>query len=94
MVAGVTGVPRDVPPFVTADGHRAEIVGLNLVGLKRAGFDQARRTAIKRAYRAIYKSGQPLARVLATLRAQAPGPDVREIVEFFESSSRGVITHR
>ncbi|MGD2081617.1 MAG: acyl-ACP--UDP-N-acetylglucosamine O-acyltransferase [Chromatiales bacterium] len=94
MVAGVTGVPRDVPPFVTADGHRAEIVGLNLVGLKRAGFDQERRTAIKRAYRLIYKSGLSLAGALERLRADEGCGEALEIADFFESSRRGVIPHR
>jgi UDP-N-acetylglucosamine acyltransferase len=94
MVAGVSGVPQDVPPFVTVDGHRASIVGLNLVGLRRAGFDQTRRTAIKRAYRIIYKSGVGLADALTQLRSQAPSEDIAQIIQFFESSKRGVVSHR
>ncbi len=94
MVAGVSGVPQDVPPFVTVDGHRATIVGLNLVGLRRAGFDQPRRTAIKRAYRVIYKNGLGLSDALAQLRSQSPGEDTGRIIEFFESSKRGVVAHR
>lgn len=94
MIAGVSGVPRDVPPFVTADGHRAEIVGLNLVGLRRAGFDPQRRAAIKRAYRLIYRSGLPLTSALEALRAGEAGADVLEIADFFDSSTRGVLPHR
>jgi len=94
MVAGVSGVPQDVPPFVTVDGHRASIVGLNLVGLRRAGFDQARRTAIKRAYRVIYKAGLGLSDALAQLNSQSAQADVLQIIEFFASSKRGVVSHR
>jgi UDP-N-acetylglucosamine acyltransferase len=94
MVAGVTGVPRDVPPYVIADGHRAEVVGLNLVGLRRHGFTQAQRNAIKRAYRLIYKSDLRLEEALERLEAEAPTDEVHHIVRFFRASRRGVIPHR
>ncbi len=95
IVAGVSGVPQDVPPYVMADGHRAEIVGLNLIGLRRNGFDQSRRDRIKRAYRLIYKSGIPPSEALERLEAEQPlSEDVRRIVAFFRSSQRGVIPHR
>jgi len=94
MVAGVSGVPRDVPPFVTVDGHRAEILGLNLVGLKRAGFAQERRSAIKRAYRLLYKSGLKPSDALGRLQAEKPNEDVIQIIHFVESSKRGLVSHR
>ena len=62
MVAGVTGVPQDVPPFALADGHRARLVGLNVVGLRRGGFTQAQRSRIKAVYRLVFRSGLRLAR--------------------------------
>ena len=94
MVAGVTGVPQDVPPYVIVDGHRAEIVGLNLVGLRRNGFTQEQRSAIKQAYRLLYKSGLKPADALARLRSVASMPAVAEIVRFVEGSKRGLVGHR
>ncbi len=94
MVAGVSGVPQDVPPYVTVDGHRAEIVGLNLVGLRRNGFDQAQRDTIKRAYRLLYRSGLTPAEALAQLRAADLGAEVAAIVQFIERSKRGLVGHR
>lgn len=94
MVAGVSGVPQDVPPFVLADGHRAEIVGLNIVGLRRNGFSQEQRNAIKRAYRLIYKSGLKLVEVLEHLKTEEPSDPVAHIVRFIERSKRGLIDHR
>jgi UDP-N-acetylglucosamine acyltransferase len=76
------------------DGHRAEILGLNLVGLKRAGFDQERRSAIKRAYRLLYKSGLKPSDALGRLQAQEPNEDVVQIIHFVESSKRGLVSHR
>lgn len=94
MVAGVSGVPQDVPPYVMVDGHRAEIVGLNLVGLRRNGFTQAQRSAIKRAYRVLYRSGRAPADALAELRSAEMTPEVAEIARFVADSKRGLVGHR
>lgn len=94
MIAGVSGVPRDVPPYVLADGHRAEIVGLNVVGLRRNGFSQEQRNAIKRAYRLIYRSGLKLAEALQRLRDEEPTDEVLRIVRFITGTRRGLIDHR
>ena len=94
MIAGVSGVPQDGPPYVIADGHRASIVGLNVVGLWRNGFSQAQRSAIKRAYRILYKSGLGQAEALARLESEQPSEEVLEIVRFVRASRRGVIGHR
>ena len=94
MIAGKSGISQDVPPFVTVDGHRAEIVGLNTVGLRRNGFNQAQRTSIKQAYWTIYKSGLKLTEALEKLRAGDPTEDVQSIIRFVEASSRGLVSHR
>ncbi len=93
MVGGITGVGKDIPPYVTANGQRAEIVGLNVVGLRRNGFDQAQRSAIKRAYRVLYKSGLGQQEALEVLRTEHDSPEVREIVRFTEHSTRGLAAH-
>ncbi|WP_133513120.1 acyl-ACP--UDP-N-acetylglucosamine O-acyltransferase [Candidatus Thiosymbion oneisti] len=92
MIAGVTGVPQDVPPFVIADGHRARIIGLNLVGLRRNGYTQAQRSTIKAVYRVIFRSGLRQAAALAKAERDYPSPQTRQIVRFIESSRRGVIS--
>lgn len=93
MVGGITGVNRDVPPYVTANGQRAVISGLNLVGLRRNGFDQGQRSAIKRAYRLLYKSNLRREEALRRLRDEQDSAEVREIVAFFEATDRGVLGH-
>ena len=57
MVAGNTRVNLDLPPFFMYAGHDARPVGLNVVGLKRAGFSVAQVSQIKKAYRVLYRSG-------------------------------------
>lgn len=94
MIAGVSGVPQDVPPFVMADGHRAEIVGLNLVGLRRNGFTAEQRSAIKHAYRTLYKSGLAREVAIERLREEGASAEVEQILEFVAQSRRGLISHR
>jgi UDP-N-acetylglucosamine acyltransferase len=92
IVAGVTGVAQDVPPFVMADGHRARIVGINTVGLRRAGFDQTQRSRIKAVYRLVLRSGLRLAEALVRAEREYPSPETTRIVRFLESSRRGIIS--
>jgi UDP-N-acetylglucosamine acyltransferase len=94
MIGGLSGVAQDVPPFVIANGQRAQIVGLNSVGLRRCGFDQERRLAIKRAYRTLYESRLKQAEALKLLREQQPTVEVLQLIEFVEQSSRGLISRR
>ena len=88
MVSGLSGVSQDVPPFVTVDGHRADIVGLNVVGLRRAGFDQAARRRIKAAYQLIYRSGLGRDAALERLQADEAPPEIAEIIRFLAADRR------
>jgi len=88
MVSGLSGVSQDVPPFVTVDGHRADIVGLNVVGLRRAGLDQAARRRIKAAYQLIYRSGLSRETAIERLQAEGPTAEVEEIIRFLSADRR------
>ena len=93
MIGGVSGVTQDVPPYVMANGQRPVIMGLNLVGLRRNGFDQSQRRSIKQAYKILYKSGMKLKDALDLLRTEHDTPEVREIVAFIGRSERGLLSH-
>ncbi len=92
MVGGVSGVRQDVPPYAMANGQYARFVGLNLVGLRRAGFSAATRSAIKRAYKTLLLSGLKAPDALQQVRESADSEEVREIVRFFEASQRGIVS--
>ncbi|MCB1175846.1 MAG: acyl-ACP--UDP-N-acetylglucosamine O-acyltransferase [Leptospiraceae bacterium] len=89
MTAGCSKVVQDVPPYSTVDGNPAQWVGLNVVGLKRAGFDPEVRKAIKAAYQAL-TSGRLTRDVLEELKQGNPVAEVQTIIDFYEKSSRGV----
>lgn len=92
MVGGLSGISLDVPPFCLVNGQRAHFIGLNTVGLKRNGFGPEQRSAIKRAYRILFRSGLKQAEALAQLRASSDSPEIQAIVAFVESAGRGLIS--
>lgn len=95
MVAGLAKVVQDVPPYSTVDGNPSTVVGLNSVGMKRAGFSPDVRNAIKHAYKLIYHSGMSTRKALDELEASTDSIEqVKYIIKFFRDSDRGVTDHR
>lgn len=94
MVGGQAHITQDVPPYVTVDGQSSLIVGLNKVGLKRAGFSEAELKDLKEAYRIIYRSGARWADVLAELKTQFPAGAAAAFSAFFSEGKRGFIQER
>jgi UDP-N-acetylglucosamine acyltransferase len=86
-------VNGDVPPFVTvAQEGYGKPRGINTEGLKRRGFDPARLTAIKRAYRTLYMSGAKLEQAKAQLAELAgESDDVRAMLAFIEAGERPLL---
>ncbi len=91
MVGGGGMAAQDVPPFTIAQGDRARLVGLNVVGLRRAGFTREVMSALKTAYRELFQAGMPLRIAAEQVRAfYSDVPEVIELVDFLESSQRGI----
>jgi UDP-N-acetylglucosamine acyltransferase len=86
-------VSGDVPPFVmVAESEQGRPRGINAEGLKRRGFDGDRIAAIKRAYRALYVSGDSLAEAKERLAELAvDSSDVRDFLDFIERSDRPLL---
>lgn len=85
-------INADVPPFVLVANNYAKPRGINAEGLKRRGFDAERIGSIKRAYRTLFMSGKTIADAKQELSESAsPSEDVRRMLEFIESSERGVL---
>lgn len=94
MVGGMARVAQDVPPFVMIDGGSGLVVGLNRVGLRRAGLEASQIDALKEAYRVIYRSGLTLDQRLELLRERfAQGP-ASEFEAFLRECPRGFLRER
>lgn len=91
MVGGGAMAALDVPPFTIAQGDRARLFGLNIVGLRRAGRSAEAVSALKGAYRELFHAAQPLRIALEHVRAHyATVDEVQVLVRFVEGSERGV----
>lgn len=91
MLAGGAKVAQDVPPFTIAQGDRARLFGLNIVGLRRRGFRLETLQALRGAYRELFQQNQPLRVALEQVReVYADIDEVQELVRFIESSRRGI----
>ncbi|MCE5302379.1 MAG: acyl-ACP--UDP-N-acetylglucosamine O-acyltransferase [Planctomycetaceae bacterium] len=94
MVGGQAHLVQDVPPYVTVDGLSSLVVGLNKIGLRRAGFSNAAIQELMEAYRLIYRSGLRWAEVLEQLRTSFPAGPAAEFYEFLSTTARGIVSER
>ena len=90
MISGNTRVNLDAPPFFTSSGFAIEPRGLNLVGLKRAGYKAPEVSILKQAYRYLYRSNLKLEEALARIESEIPTPETLHLVAFIRASRRGV----
>lgn len=92
MIGGMSGVESDVIPYGTVTGNRAHLSGLNLVGIKRRGFDRETIHAMRNAYRLLFAhEGTMEERVRDVAEMFADNEPVMEIVKFVDvASSRAI----
>lgn len=84
---------QDVPPYLLVDGHPCVARGVNVVGLKRRGFDDAVTRRLRKAYRAIYKSSSHVGNAVEEVAAWAEtGPEVDHFLDFIRTSERGIVS--
>ena len=88
MIGGVSGVEGDVIPFGSVIGNRARLAGLNVIGLKRRGFDKTEILHLRAAFRTLFGRDGVFAFRLAETRARF-GSDalVQEILAFIDAPS-------
>jgi len=91
FVAGGAMVVMDVPPFCTAQGDRAELAGINSIGLARHGFSEDQIGRVKEAYRILFRSKLPLDEAVERLRTElGDQPEIQELLTFVTTSQRGL----
>jgi len=90
LMRGLSGTSRDVPPYAIVD-WRHTVRGVNVVGLKRAGFDDRRIREIREAFRVLFRKGRNLSLAVKEIEERGrAGDDVSALLEFIKSSKRGV----
>ncbi len=84
---GLSAFSKDIPPFTTA-AERNGIAGLNIVGLRRAGFSAAQRAEIKEAFSLLYRRGLNTAQALAAVAELALSVETREFFDFVAAAKK------
>ena len=89
LMQGGSGISKDLPPYTIATGVN-HIAGLNIIGLRRAGFNGEQRLQLKRLYRVLFRSGYGLRAALAQAKMEFQEDYTGVVMEFIETSKRGV----
>ena len=91
IIGGCSKVVQDVPPFMLADGNPAETRTVNKVGLERNGVSEEAQSALRSAYKILFREGLTISNALAKIEADLPLlPEVKHLVQFARSSERGI----
>jgi UDP-N-acetylglucosamine acyltransferase len=91
LVSALSAANRDIPPYVTCGGRPATAIGINLVGLRRAGIPEPVRREIREAFKYLYRSGLTVPKAVEKIKADFTSPEIQHLVQFIENSKRGVI---
>ncbi len=90
MMRGLSRTSRDVPPFCIMDETHT-VKSLNLIGLRRNGFDAKKVRALKNAYLILFRGGLNMQNAIEQVEAEVDmTDDVQELINFIRSSKRGV----
>ncbi|MBM3810660.1 MAG: acyl-ACP--UDP-N-acetylglucosamine O-acyltransferase [Acidimicrobiia bacterium] len=94
MISGNVRVNRDVPPYFLYGESDIEPHGLNLVGLRRAGFTREEILSLRQAYRLLYQCGLKLEEALRRIEQEIPNPHTLHLVRFIRGCERGIARPR
>jgi len=93
MVGAATKIRQDCPPYMLTEtaGADVRVLGPNIVGLQRRGFSAEVRTALKEAYRLLYREGLNRSQALERIKYEVEDyPEIRTLADFYATSQRGV----
>jgi UDP-N-acetylglucosamine acyltransferase len=93
LMQGGSAISKDLPPFTVARGDNG-ICGLNVVGLRRAGFSAAERLELKKLYHVLFRQGRPFSEARSAARETFSSPGARVMLEFIAAAKRGVCADR
>ncbi len=91
MTGGCSRIPQDVPPFMIVEGNPAETRTINKIGLERNGVSGEAQTALRRAYKIIFREELSVPNALLKIEQELPPlPEVQHLVQFIRTSERGI----
>ncbi len=89
MIGGASAVTQDIPPFCLAEGNRAVVKSLNLVGIRRK-LDKSDLDALISAYKTLFRSNEPFKESVEKLVASTKNEKVKQLCDFIITTKRGI----
>jgi len=89
LMQGGSAISKDLPPFTIARGDNG-LCGLNVIGLRRAGYNADERRELKRLYRLLFRSRKHLSHAVAAAETETWGAAAMQLITFVKASKRGV----
>jgi UDP-N-acetylglucosamine acyltransferase len=89
LMQGGSAISQDLPPFTIAL-RQNELCGLNIIGLRRAGFTPEQRLQLKAAYRALFRSGKNMRAAVAEAQSKFADGPARTLIDFVAATKRGI----
>lgn len=91
IIGGCSKVVQDVPPYMLADGNPAQTRTINKVGLERNGFSDEAQSALRQAYKILFREKLTVPNALAKIESELPQlAEVKTLVEFCRKTERGI----
>jgi UDP-N-acetylglucosamine acyltransferase len=91
MIGGCSKVVQDIPPFMIGDGNPAETRTINKIGMERNGISEDTQTALRQAYKILFREGLTIPNALARIESELPAlPEIQDLVKFVRGSDRGI----
>jgi UDP-N-acetylglucosamine acyltransferase len=91
IIGGCSKISQDVPPFMMVDGNPAETRTINKVGLERNGVSEKTQTALKKAYKILFREGLTIPNAVKRIEKDLPtSPELQHLIQFVRSSERGI----
>jgi UDP-N-acetylglucosamine acyltransferase len=95
MVGGMSRLTQDVVPYTIVNGQPAKVVGLNSVGISRAGIKIESRRNLKQAYKILYRSGLRMQQAIAVIEQEVDScEEVDHLLRFLRNAERGICRER
>jgi UDP-N-acetylglucosamine acyltransferase len=92
MIGGMSRITQDVPPYMLVEGNPAEARGVNTIKLQRLNVSADVQTALKKAYKILYRDGLSTRQAVEKMRSELPSiPEIEHLLQFIESSERGIV---
>jgi UDP-N-acetylglucosamine acyltransferase len=91
IIGGCSKVVQDVPPFMLADGNPAETRTVNKVGLERNGVSEEAQSALRQAFKILFREGLTISNALTRIESEVPKvAEVEHLIQFARTSARGL----